>query len=133
MILTRYIPLAAATSLLAALAAQAADCTALQGCAKKVCELEAKVRQTSEPHAHARLQKALAEAKAHCVDGDEKARDDRRLRKKRHKIEQAEADARKAEARMRKAQSEGRPDKAEKYRQKAEEKRQKAHRLESER
>jgi len=114
---------------------QADTCASRQGCAKKICELQKKVEMTTEPHALARLQKALAEAKANCSDSDLKARAqakaDAHTQKIERKIDEASADAKKAENRMKDAQAEGRSDKAAKYRHKMEEKLQKVKKLQT--
>ena len=119
----------------AATVSQATVCDTLQGCAKKICELQKKVELTTEPHALTRLKKALSEAKANCTDGDLKAKAqakaDEHTQKVERKIDEAKADADKAKAKMDKALAEGKEDKAAKYRHKMEEKLQKAKRLES--
>ncbi len=121
--------------LLSGIALQADTCAALQGCAKKICELQNKVKLTTEPHALARLQKALAEAKANCSDSDLKAKaqakTDAHTQKIERKIDDASADAKEAQNRMEKAQAEGKNGKAAKYRRKMEEKLQKVKKLQT--
>jgi len=106
--------------------AYAQSCADLSGCAKKVCELETKLKSVSEPHAAERIKMAIAETKANCTDAKATAATDAKSAEQQMKVERKTREAREdiAEAEMKKkhAEAEGKMDKAQKYQHKIEEK-----------
>ena len=117
-------------------AAYADSCAELSGCAKKVCELELKLKSVSEPHAAERIKMAIAETKANCTDAKAAAHDaakqSEHAMKVDHKIDEAKEDIAEAQMKKEHAQAEGKSDKVMKYQHKIEEKQMKIKKLEGE-
>lgn len=104
--------------------AYADSCANLTGCQKKICELEAKLKGVTEPHAADRIKQAIAQTKANCVDNKvaSTAKDAENNAKIDKKIGEAKEDIAEANMKKDKAQAEGKADKVQKYQQKVEEK-----------
>jgi len=113
----------------------AQSCAELTGCAKKVCELEVKLKSVSEAHAVARIQAALSETKANCTDDKiavhNEAKNSEHQMKIDKKIREANDDIAEAKLKKQKAQAEGKLDKVHKYQNKIEEKQLKIKHLET--
>jgi len=113
----------------------AQSCAEMSGCAKKVCELELKLKGVSEPHAAARIKAAIAETKANCTDGkvasQDAAKQSEHQMKVDHKINDAKEDIAEAQMKKQKAQAEGKTDKVMKYQHKIEEKQMKIKHLQA--
>jgi len=114
----------------------AQSCIELTGCAKKICELEVKLKTVSEQHAVARIQTALSQTKSNCTDEKVAAHDmvksNEHQIKIDHKINEAKEDIAEAKLKQQKAQAEGKLDKVHKYQNKIEEKQLKIQHLETE-
>jgi len=115
--------------------AYAESCAEMSGCAKKVCELETKLKSVTEEHAAARIRAAIAETKANCTDESAAAHDaakqSEHQMKMDRKIGKAKEDIAEAEMKKQKAQAEGKADKVRKYERKIEEKQMKIKHMEA--
>ncbi|RBL83524.1 DUF1090 domain-containing protein [Streptomyces cavourensis] len=110
--------LASVCALLGALPAQAAtDCSAQRGCAAKFCQIEndiAAAKADNNTRKVAGLQKALAEAKAHCTDSRLQSQREADVRDKQNKVSEREAE-------LKTARAKGKQDKIDKAQRKLDE------------